>query len=210
MGLIERENLSILNENDLCEGVITWHRKTIAGEEKSVIDYILVCDFLLNYLESMLIDELRTYVLTKYSKVRKIESDHNVLYAKFAIQYSTVATKTKREIFDFKNYDSQNEFFEVTDSTTKLSSCFQSSTDFSNQANCFFKTLNRTFHQCFKKIRITNKTKKKKNSESDDISVYFDLKTSLQLFSKSESCKLVFNKQLCQLEERLLRQLRIK
>ena len=35
LGLIERENLSILNENDLCEGVITWHRKTIAGEEKS-------------------------------------------------------------------------------------------------------------------------------------------------------------------------------
>ena len=48
LSLIERQNLSILNSNDLCEGVITRHRKTVTGEEKSVIDYILVCDFLLN------------------------------------------------------------------------------------------------------------------------------------------------------------------
>ena len=35
-------NLHILNTNPLCTGVTTRHRKTVSGEEKSVIDFILV------------------------------------------------------------------------------------------------------------------------------------------------------------------------
>ena len=132
-----------------------------------MIDYILVCDFLLNYLERMLIDENQVYVLTKYGKGRQTVSDHNVLYARFAIKYSTIRIKTKREIFDFKNESSQKDFFEVTDNTKKLSACFQSGSEFSKQSNKFIKTLKGTFHQCLKKIRITNKTRKK--CESDDI-----------------------------------------
>ena len=107
LGIIERQNLSILNASDLCEGTITRHRKTVIGEEKSVIDYIIVCDFLLNYLEQMYIDEPRTHVLTKYLKRSKTVSDHNILYAKFAIIYSARAPKVKREIFNFKNTECQ-------------------------------------------------------------------------------------------------------
>ena len=102
VGLIERQNLSILNTSELCEGVITRHRKTINGDEKSVIDYIIVCDFLLQYLERMIIDEPRIFVLTKYAKRTKTESDHNLLYAKFSIKYSAVVSKTKSDIFNFK------------------------------------------------------------------------------------------------------------
>ena len=98
LGLIERQNLSILNSSELCEGIITRNRKTIISEEKSVIDYIIVCDFLVNYLEQMLIDECRTHVLTKYLKNSKTESDHNILYAKFAIIYSSRPSKMKCEI----------------------------------------------------------------------------------------------------------------
>ena len=111
----------------------------------------------------MIIDEPRSYVLTKYGKKSKVESDHNLMYAKFAITYSTVATKTKREIFNFKNGECQRSFFDVTDNTTKLSSCFQRGNNFENQSKHFMKTLNGTFQQCFKRIRITNKTKKQKS-----------------------------------------------
>ena len=105
--LIERQNLSVLNASDLCQGVITRHRTTVIGEEKSVIDYIIVCDFLLNYLEKMLIDEKRMYVLTKYAKRSKSQSDHNLLYAKFAITYYRIKTKVKRELFNFKKKECQ-------------------------------------------------------------------------------------------------------
>ena len=129
VGLIERQNLFILNTSELCEGVITRHRKTINGDEKSVIDYIVVCDFLLQYLERMIIDEPRIFVLTKYAKRTKTESDHNLLFA--------VVSKTKREIFNFKNSECQTKFFEVTENTTKLSSCFQSTDGFEKQTKCF-------------------------------------------------------------------------
>ena len=66
--LIRRQNLAVLNANDLCKGIITRHRTTVLGEEKSVLDYIIVCDFLLSYLEKMLVDENRMFVLTKYGK----------------------------------------------------------------------------------------------------------------------------------------------
>ena len=122
--IISRQNLAILNANVMCEGVITRHRKTINSDEKSVIDYILVCDFLVSYLQRILIDEERNHVLTKYKKSAQSESDHNLMFAKFTIEYSRLDTKTKREIFNFRNKQCQQTFFEVTDITKKLSSCF--------------------------------------------------------------------------------------
>ena len=132
-----------------------------------MIDYIIICDFLLNYLEQMLIDESRTNVLTKYGKSTKIESDHNILYAKFAITYYSRLAKTKRKNYNFRNEVCQKKFFEVTDNTNKLSSCFQSEFNFEKQSSNFFKTLNGTFQQCFKKIRITDKSLKKNQSRDE-------------------------------------------
>ena len=103
LDIIQRQNLIILNSHDLCQGTITRNRKTVSGEELSVIDYILVCDFLADYLETMEINESRIHVLTIYCKVRKIQSDHNLLYARFAIAYYKVPLKVKRKIFNFKN-----------------------------------------------------------------------------------------------------------
>ena len=135
--LIERQKLSILNANDLCEGVITRHRKTILVEEKSVIDYIIVCDFLLEHFQRMIIDDERNYVLTKYNKLSKSESDHNLLFARFGITYAREAIRTKREIFNFKNTECQKSFFEVTDNSNKLSSCFQKDLSFEIQSKKF-------------------------------------------------------------------------
>ena len=207
LALVERQNLSILNASDLCVGVITRHRKTITGEEKSVIDYIIVCDILLNYLEQMLIDESRTHVLTKYGKTSKTESDHNILYAKFAITYYSRVAKTKREIFNFRNEGCQKKFFEVTDNTNKLSSCFQSEFNFEKQSSNFFKTLNGTFQQCFKKIRITDKTQKKKQC-SDEISVYLELKSKLQCLTKdakSDTGRLFIEKHIQDLDQKIMK-----
>ena len=61
--IIQRQNLIILNSHDLCQGTITQNRKTVSGEELSVIDYILVCDFLADYLAKMEIEESRIHSL---------------------------------------------------------------------------------------------------------------------------------------------------
>ena len=143
--------------------VLVWLQDTVSGEEKSVIGFILVCGGLKAHFEYMVIDEDRIHVLKKYCTRKgirnEIESDHNVQYAKFNLKYQEIRCRTKREIFNFKNTECQQKFYEVTQNTHKLSSCFGPGGNFLDQSSKFFKTLDGTFHQCFKKIRIKNNKK---------------------------------------------------
>ena len=59
MELLKRHNVNLLIASDCCQGVITRHRKTLNGDEKSVLDYVIVCDGLLNHFQKMIIDEER-------------------------------------------------------------------------------------------------------------------------------------------------------
>ena len=123
--LIERENLTLLNASNLCQGAITRNRMTKDSNEKSIIDYILVCENLSNYLEQMLIDEERHFPLTKYATskgVKKlVKSDHNILYAQFSLTYTSINwKKSRKEIFNLKNQDCQEKFNEVTSNSQML------------------------------------------------------------------------------------------
>ena len=131
-----------LNMDKLCQGSITRHRSTKSGEDKSIIDFMLVCDQLKIHLEKMIIDDEKTHILTKYFTMKgiktKIENTHNVQFAKFSLRYNEIKIKTKREVFMFKNVDCQKTFVNVTENTTKLSSCFQSKEEnFLNQSDNF-------------------------------------------------------------------------
>ena len=65
----------------------------------------------------------------------------------------------------------------------KLSTCFESNEAFLHQADNFMR-LNGTFHQCFAKIRIKNKT----NTErKDDIQLCLQEKSKIQ-FLESLMC----------------------
>ena len=101
----------------------------------------------------------------------------------------------------------QQKFFEVTENTSKLSSCFQSATIFKLQSKEFFKKLNGTFHQCFRKVRITDKTQKKKD-DGDGLSKFLNIKSKLQTFmkeTKSETVRLLNEKYICKLDENIMR-----
>ena len=43
MKVIEENDLIVVNATDVCKGVITRYRKTVNGEEKSSIDFFIVC-----------------------------------------------------------------------------------------------------------------------------------------------------------------------
>ena len=82
-------------------------------------------------------------------------------------------------------------FFEVTDNSNKLSSCFHPDLSFEIQSKKFLKTLNQTFHQCFRKIRITNKSDKK-NQPTEEVQSLLDLKARIQTVlkcAKSDTAK---------------------
>ena len=81
MEIVHRNGLIIVNSTSKCIGAITRVRKTTVSEEKSAIDFFIVCQEFFAMISSMEIDEARKYVLTKYSTrlgVQSIcESDHN-------------------------------------------------------------------------------------------------------------------------------------
>ena len=63
--IIENNDLIVVNESPLCDGVITRFRKTLHSEEKSVLDHFIVCRSFYNLINSMVIDEASCYSLTK-------------------------------------------------------------------------------------------------------------------------------------------------
>ena len=73
----------------------------------------------------------------------------------------------RRELFDFKNTESQQVFRDLTTNTREFSKCFENDLPFENQASNFRKVLNKFFYRSFKKIRITNKPKRNKTYIGD-------------------------------------------
>ena len=159
--LIQRNNLHVVNATDLCEGVITRHRITKVQEEKAVLDYIIVCDELFKHVTKMIVDEERCDVLTKYAsktgRGKVVMSDHNLLSCSFDLKYSPKPKECRVEVFNFKNEDAQKRFL-IETSKKHLSCCFTPNKTADECANLFKKTLNKTVHKCFKKVRVSRKT----------------------------------------------------
>ena len=157
--IIESESLSVLNSSSLCSGVITRYRETTKGIEMAVLDYVLACDRLATFLDSMLIDEQRVLTLTKYATTKGVKSvvksDHNILFAKFSLEYKKLNSKKPRqEVFNLKNEACKELFTVATEQNRKLSECFVSGGNFADQCKNFFKTIDGVLYKCFKKVRI--------------------------------------------------------
>ena len=164
MFLRRNPHLTCVNSLQLCEGLITRIRKTKNGTELSVLDVFVVCDKMLPFIKKIIIDEARTHVLTNFNPIKKgvraIETDHNTEILELELSYQKKKPERK-EVFNFKNQECQNAFFEITSETTTLSGCFENENlTFEEQALKWDKTLNGIFHQSFRKIRVTeNKPK---------------------------------------------------
>ena len=130
--MCDRNNLVICKTTELCEGVITRQRVTVNGTERSVIDFVILCQEIFAFLTSMKIDEARNYVLSKYSKskgqVVVTESDHNpiICNCKYLWSDKIIPEKQRYEIFNFKDAEVISKFHELTSSNT-LSKCVKGS-----------------------------------------------------------------------------------
>ena len=160
--------LCVVNSLDICEGLITRRRKTVGGNEESILEVFLVCQKILPFVKRMIVDEDQKYVLSNYAKKKGerivIKSDHNPLIMELDINY-TVKKPDRTETFNFRNKKCQEHFYQITNTSNLLSKCFQKDGDFPAQAGKWFKTLNGTFHKAFRKIRYSNKNKRTKVSE---------------------------------------------
>ena len=106
----------------------------------------------------MWIDEKKVHALARYvktkNKTRIITSDHNTMFSKFSLTFNKKPRTIRKEYFQFKCEEGKKKFLQETSSNLKLSACFKETTNFEQNANKFFKTLNGMFHKFFKKVRV--------------------------------------------------------
>ena len=161
--LISRNNLIVCNASEKCQGSITRQRVTTKGEERSILDFFIVCeDMYLNFY-SMQIDDCN--VLTRYSKKKdKIvvtKSDHNMLICEFTTIWSSrdLSKNENREIFNFKSQEGLNKYKYLTSKTT-LQDCFKGG-NIIDESRVWFKQFNNILHRSFPKIKLKNKPKQR-------------------------------------------------
>ena len=111
----------------------------------------------------MIIDEDKKFVLSNYRKVKgktiKKDSDHHTTIMEMKIEY-TVKKPERVEMFNYKNIECQEKFYQITNDTTELTKCFQKDGNVNDQAEKWFGKLQGVFHSSFKKIRHSCKSRK--------------------------------------------------
>ena len=204
--VIERQDLIVINALDLCKGIITRERIFQDKTEKSVIDFIIVSRGLLESVTEMNIDENKEYVLARYLKTREgikvINSDHNILSCKFSIAFNKKPRQVRKEFFKYKCDLGRKSFLEETSTLNKFTGCFSGNQNFQNSSHRFFKTLKRSFHKCFQKVRIVQGEKRKLGNPS--IQIKLKQKSNLINIIKNSNCKhakQVAESKLLELEE---------
>ena len=74
--LKENPALTVVNALPCCQGSITRQRKTIVGEEKSILDLYIVCQKILPLIKHMKVDHEGKYTLTNFTAKKEIETDN--------------------------------------------------------------------------------------------------------------------------------------
>ena len=151
-------NLTLVNSQQLCEGLISRMRKTKNKTEQSILDFFIVCEKVMPFVTKMIIDEAREHVLTNFNPIRTggraIESDHNTEILKLNLQYER-RKMDRIELFNFKNIECQENFNFFTSETNDFSDCFKLNLSFKEKTAKWKKTLDSLFYKSFKKVRIT-------------------------------------------------------
>ena len=102
-------------------GTITRKRNTKKVKEESVIDFVIGCEEMVDMVESLVIDEERKYVLTKYQKTKKgvkiQESDHNSLITQVNAVWNKKRNMKKVGIYNLKDVEGLKKFKEMTSKT---------------------------------------------------------------------------------------------
>ena len=143
LGVIERNNLIVGNATPLCKGLITRTRTTINGVEKSVIDFLVVCQELFVHMNEMTVDDNIKYPIESYRKVgnktKITKTDHTMITGTFELKSIEETKETRREMFKYNAKEGLKMFRDLT-SKNILTKCFDHN-DITETANKWLKEL---------------------------------------------------------------------
>ena len=172
--IIEKHDLIVVNNLEICSGSITRKRTTVNGVEESIIDLVLISRDLLEIVEHLLIEENKDHALTRISKNKgKVvvkESDHNSLISRLNVVWRREMKKERFEVYNLKNLERQSKFKALTSTSNVLSSVFDQEEDLNIACKKFMKRLKGCIVKSFKKIRI------KPEQCDPEVNIFFEKK----------------------------------
>ena len=204
--LDKNSHLTVVNSLELCEGLITRRRIKNGKLEESVLDFFLVCNQVLPHVKRMVIDEDKKYILTNYEQIRRggkaSDSDHNTLFMDLNLKI-LAAKPVRREIWNFKNKQSQEKFKQETSKTRDFTNCFQNDLDVEKQVENWKNLLISTCNKTFKKVRITKSRPSK--SITPQASELIDVRNKLSNTEGNEEKVKLLNEKIADIEAEMNR-----
>ena len=159
---LDRNNLTVVNSLQICEGLLTRKRSKDGKLEVSILDFFVVCSYILPFVTRMVIDERKNYILTNYQSAKKtgkaIDSDHLTQYMDVNLKFSK-EKPDRQEMLNFKDKEGQKTFKISTSKTDEFSNCFKTKLPLLKQVENWRNVLSFYCKKSFKKIRIRRKTK---------------------------------------------------
>ena len=120
--------LTVVNNLDVCEGIITRKRELENKTEIAVLDFFIINEKMRPFVRKMIIDEQKQFSLINLAQLKKnekiIETDHNSMILDLKINCKN-STKRREEILNLRNKDCQKAFREETDQNQDLLKCFK-------------------------------------------------------------------------------------
>ena len=150
--LIEEHTLQVANFHPTTEGKWTRIQKTKKGERKSIIDYIMVDEFLYNKISELMIDESKAYtpywVTRKNNVLQVVSSDHCAMIITLSVDVGEkVDTPDKPEKVWKVTEEGLKKYKEITSER----SLFFTSKDTSDMYEQWWHHLENSLNKCFKK-----------------------------------------------------------
>ena len=122
--------------------------------EKSVIDFVFVCDIVIPYVTKLLVDEQKIFPLANFSSKKKIKySDHNSLLMEMNIKHEHFKNP-RRLIYNFKSQDNMKIYKQKTTKSGFFTNIFKSNLSFNKQIKSWLQNLNMVIGNSFQKLRI--------------------------------------------------------
>ena len=115
--LARQKYLTVVNALPLCEGIVTRVRMKEEKEERSVLDFFVVCARVLPHISRMVIDEDKKHILTNYKPAKKgtKANDTNHFTEILDVNLELIPEKPSRKVmFNFKDKQAQAYFRDIT------------------------------------------------------------------------------------------------
>ena len=153
-------HLTVVNALEICEGTFTRIKHTKRGDQRTIIDFFVVCDQILPLLTKMTIDEKGENIMTRYQG-KVVKSDHRLLKMEVDLVFHNETKHRRVEVFNLKNKECQTKFQQLGSKDQRFSKCFNSDEESIHiqfkRWKCIF---NKAIYACFKKIRVDNRLEK--------------------------------------------------